>query len=49
MISIPLTRDEWAMVANTLLEYGYNDNRLNDWDYAMLNIIDRIEKSLGVE
>lgn len=48
-ISIPFTREEWARIANTLLEYGYNDERLNDDDYIMLNIIDRIEKNLGVE
>ena len=46
MIEIPFTREEWAMIANTLLEHGYNDDRLNDWDYTMLNIIDRIESGL---
>lgn len=27
----------------------YNDERLNDYDYNLLNIADRIEKELGIE
>jgi hypothetical protein len=42
------TRDELGYIANGLLD-TYNDDRLNDYDYAILNIIDRIEKELGVE
>lgn len=48
MISMDFTRDEWACIANGLLDV-YDANRLNEYDYIILNIVDRIEKELGVE
>jgi hypothetical protein len=42
------TRDEWACIANGLIDI-YDPERLNEYDYVLLNVIDRIEKELGVE
>jgi hypothetical protein len=36
------------LVRDSLLDC-YDPERMNDHDYAILNIIDRIEKELGVE
>jgi hypothetical protein len=48
MISIPFTRDEWGYIANAISDQT-DLVRGSEWDFIMLNIIDRIEKSLGVE
>lgn len=50
-IAIPFTRDEWLFLLNYLrddLEYfdGIITDKVAD---TMLNIVDRIEKNLGVE
>lgn len=48
MINLTLTHDEAEKLVDLLLA-SYNDDRLNDWDYLILNIADRIEKQLGAE
>ena len=45
MIVLEFTRDELGYIANGLLD-TYDGDRLNDYDYAILNIVDRIEKVL---
>ena len=47
-ISISFTHEEWEAVRHELL-MAYDPETLDDYDYMLLNIIDRIEKNLGVE
>ena len=43
-----LTDDELKTI-NALCLYAYEPDRLDDFDYKLLNISDKIEKYLGVE
>ena len=47
MIEIPFTREEWEeIIASLAVRYAY----LNEADKPMtINIIDRIERNLGIE
>lgn len=42
------SNDELLIIRDLCL-CTYNDERLNDYDYVLLNIADRIEKKLGIE
>jgi hypothetical protein len=48
MLSISFTRDEWAAVLMACLDV-YDEERLGEYDYMLLNIVDRIEKEMGIE
>ena len=37
------------MIIRDLCLSNYNDEKLSDFDYALLNIADRLEKELGIE
>lgn len=37
------------LIIRDLCLSNYNDELLSDFDYALLNIADRIEKELGIE
>ena len=46
-ILIPFTRDEWNAILNCVL-MAYNPESFDDYE-ELSNIIDRIEKNLGIE
>jgi hypothetical protein len=48
MISLSFTRQECDAIRSVMLR-EYDAETLDEYDYLILNIIDKIEKELGVE
>jgi hypothetical protein len=49
-ISINFTQEEWMGIANELrMLYNIPEFPENDYDYMIINIIDRIDKNIGLE
>ena len=45
---VNFTHDELESIRHELI-MAYDPEKLDDYDYMLLNIIDRIEKELGIE
>ena len=48
MNELIITRQEFEMI-RTLALFHVNDDRMNDDDYALLHLVDKIETALGLE
>ena len=46
--SMNFSPDDLKIIRDLCLS-NYNDEKLSDFDYALLNIADRIENELGIE